>query len=229
LKLVIEKIDVNKTGIQRAKSVFYNWKSNTLSPLFWIILVVSWFNLQAVFAQADEQTAMYDIRVFGKQIGVFTVTQVTTANTIDVKAITDVNITILFAYRVKFVQHSIFQDGILISARTQTYKNDKINSDMHLERQGETYEVIEDGKSRTFEGSITYSGTLLYFNEPLQKTDIYYERTGVMTSIERIADHSYLIAIEKSKRTNRYHYKDGILVRAELVHPLAVIYLKLRN
>ncbi len=194
--------------------------------LFSILLISASIRLHAQ-PKYIEKSAKYEVSVFGKRIGHFTVNQKESENRIEINTLTEVEVRIVFTFKVKFVQRSIYRDGVLVSSRVQTYKNDQINSDMHLERNGGMYTVVEDGKTRTFEGKITYSGSLLYFNEPEEITSIYMERSGESADIESLTDNSYILSREKGSRTNKYYYEDGILTRAVLSHPLASIHLLL--
>jgi hypothetical protein len=189
-------------------------------------LLIVFLFIASVSAQSTDRTAKYRIRVLGMNIGEYTVTQKTMNGDISIEAITDVEVKIIFTYRVRYVQHSLYRHGSLWSCHVQTIKNGKVNSDMQLEKQGEAYLLLEDGDSTFIHDNITYSGSLLYFNEPKEVSDIYNERSGEKKPLKCVADHTYIITDEKDNKTNEYHYKDGILVRAELMHPLATIHLE---
>ncbi|MGV8093017.1 MAG: DUF6134 family protein [Mangrovibacterium sp.] len=191
----------------------------------WGLLIVFFFS-PSVSAQSTDCTAKYHIRVLGMNIGEFTVNQKTVDKDISIQAITDVEVKIIFTYRVKYIQQSLYRQGSLWNSQVQTIKNGKVNSDIRLEKQGETYLLINDGDTTLIHDNITYSGSLLYFNEPKQVSYLYKERTGEKKPVKRIADHTYVITNEKDSKTNEYEYKDGILVRAALIHPLAVIHLE---
>ncbi|MCK3683143.1 DUF6134 family protein [Maribellus sp. YY47] len=188
-----------------------------------LLFVILWIN--SSFAQ-EEQSARYNIWVFGMNIGEFSVTQKEKNGNIDIQAVTDVEVKLIVPYRVKFIQNSAYKQGSLANFHVQTLKNGKINSDTRLEREGNAYVLVKDGDSTVVNENITFSGSLLYFNEPKGISKIFKERSGEVQKIEKIADHSYLITDEKNKKAHEYSYKDGILQQAELKHPLATIYLK---
>ena len=181
------------------------------------------------FAQSKEQTAKYRLKVFGMNIGEYTVSQKTVNDDIQIEAITDVEVKIVFTYRVKYIQKSIYRDGCLFSSCVQTIKNGEKNSDMRLEKHADTYLIIENGDTTVVHNKITYSGSLLYFNEPIKISSIFKERTGEKEPITCIADHKYVITNKNESKKNEYEYKDGVLVRAKLIHSLATIYLERCN
>ena len=181
------------------------------------------FFITSAAAQSSERKVKYQIRVWGMNIGEFTVSQKTEGEDISIEAITDVEVKMIFTYRVKYIQQSLYRHETLWSSHVETLKNGKINSDTRLEKQGENYLLTQDGDSALIHDNITYSGSLLYFHEPVQIKDIYKERTGEKNSFRSIDDHTYAMVDEKDNKTNVYEYKNGVLVRAELIHSLATI------
>jgi len=187
-------------------------------------LLFVFFLIHSAFAQ--EQNIRYNIWVMGMNIGELSVTQSGENGNLDIHAVTDVEVKLIVPYRVKFIQNSTYKDGSLANFHVQTLKNGKINSDTKLEKNGNAYVLVKDGDSTMVNENITFSGSLLYFNEPEGISQVFKERSGEVQKIEKVADHSYLISDEKNRKAHEYSYKDGILQQAELKHPLATIYLK---
>ncbi|WP_157624849.1 DUF6134 family protein [Sunxiuqinia dokdonensis] len=181
---------------------------------------------EGVFAKPVRDAAKYQIRVLGMNVGEFAVTQELVDGDLSVEAVTDIEVKIIFTYKVRYTQQSHYQNGNLSKYRVQTLKNGSINSDTQLKRMDEAYLLIKDGDSTLVHENITYSGSLLYFNEPKQDSLMYNERNGEMKSIRATADNTYVITDRKGRRTNEYHYKDGILETAILEHPIATIYME---
>jgi len=181
----------------------------------------------SAFSQPANQTIKYDLRVLGMNIGKFTVTQQTRGDEISIEAVTDVKVKIIFTYKVKFLQHTLYKDGMLANSHVETIKNGKVNSDTRLTKEGSAYILVKDGDSTLIHDQITYSGSLLYFNEPEQVPSIYKEISGDKSSINPAGDHTYVVTDEKGRVTNKYEYKNGMLDQAELKHTLATIYMKL--
>ncbi|MFV0591985.1 MAG: DUF6134 family protein [Draconibacterium sp.] len=178
----------------------------------------------SVFAQ--EQKVRYNIGVLGMNVGELSVTQSGEKGNLDIHAVTDVNVKIIVPYRVKFVQNSTYRQGHLENFHVQTLKNGKINSDSRLERNGDSYMLINDGDTTMVTQDITYSGSMLYFNEPVDVPEVYKERNGEVQQIKSLGNHIYTIKDDTGKKAHKYYYEDGILKVAELKHPLATIYLK---
>lgn len=191
-----------------------------------LALLLVFFLTASVSAQSTDRTAKYRLRALGMNIGEYTVKQKTANGDVSIEAITDVEVKIIFTYRVKYIHHSLYRDGNLWCCHVQTIKNDKVNSDRWMERKGETYLLVEDGDSTLIDDTITYGGSLIYFLEPKNVPVIYNERSGQKRPVKHIADHTYILTDEKGNKLNEYEYKNGVLTRAELKHPLAVIHLE---
>ncbi|PTN07875.1 DUF6134 family protein [Mangrovibacterium marinum] len=185
--------------------------------LLGILLIIS------LGASASGRTANYELRVFGMNIGTFKVKQQTVGNEIRTEGITEVKVKLIFTYHIKYVQNSLYRDGILQHSHVETIKNDELNSDTWLKKQNDNYLLVNEQDSTTITDEINYSGSLLYFFEPENVHSMYKERTGEHNSLEKTGDHSYISTDENGKTANEYEYKNGILTHAKLKHPLATI------
>ncbi len=189
-------------------------------------LLTGFFFCVSVFAQSTDRTAKYRIRVLGINIGEFTVNQKAENGEISTEAITNVKVKIIFTYKVKYVQQSLYRQGNLWSSHVKTIKDGKVNSDTWLEKRGKTYLLVSDGDSTFIDEHITYSGSLLYFYEPKDVPYMYKERNGEKNYIKCIAAHTYAATDDKGRETNEYEYEDGILEKAVLKHSIATIYME---
>jgi hypothetical protein len=176
-------------------------------------------------AQSAIKMVKYDLRVLNMNIGELTVKQQTGANDLIIDAITDVKVKILFTYEVRFLQHSLYRQGNLWSSHLQTFKNGQPNSDTWLSKKGETYLLIKDGDTTLIHDKITYSGSLIYFNEPTHDLFIYQEVDGGKKYLKYIGNQSFILTDNEGHKINKYVYKNGILDHAEIKHTLATIYM----
>ncbi len=184
------------------------------------------FFLTPASAKPKGRVAKYKIYMLGANVGEFTVVQTNNNGNIYIEAITDVKVNLLFSYRIKYVQNTVYNQGILQSSHVETYKNGKLNSNMWLRKEKDSYLLINDGDTTIINDPITYSGSLLYFNEPTGINRIYNERGIEMRQINAVSKHVYIIKDEKDREINRYHYEDGILQYAKMKHVLGSIELK---
>jgi hypothetical protein len=174
-------------------------------------------------------TAKYKIYLLGANIGEFSVVQTNNQENVIIDATTEVEIHLLFSYRIKYVQKTVYNQGVLQNAHVETYKNGKLNSTMFMNYENGAYQLIVDGDTIIINDSITYSGSLIYFNEPKTETQIFKERNAEMRQIAPAGNHTYTIKDEKGKLLNKYFYEDGILHHATMRHALATVELKRVN
>ena len=87
------------------------------------------------------------------------------------------------------------------------------------------YLIVVDRDTTIINDSITYSGSLIYFNEPNEAKSIFNERNSEMRQISPAGNHTYIIKDEKEKLLNMYFYEDGILQHATMRHVLGNVEL----
>lgn len=163
--------------------------------------------------------------MLGANVGEFSVIQTNNNGMIYIEAITDIKVNLLFSYHIKYVQNTMYKEGVLQNSHIKTYKNGKLNSNMWLNFEKGSYLLVADGDTIIINDSITYSGSLLYFNEPNAIKRIYNERCAEMRSIAPVREHIYIIKDENERELNRYYYENGILQSAKMQHTLGVLEL----
>ncbi len=193
---------------------------------FKLFLLCSLFIYPLLDAQSNERFLTYNIKALGMNLGQFTVKQICKDGVINVEGITDIKVQLLLSYQVKYIQETTHKNGHLIKSHLQTRKNGEVNSDTWMLAQVNDYLLIKDGDSTLIQDSINYTGSLLYFHEPVNVQYLYKEKSGDKRIIKLIGEHTYALVDEKGHTTHEYTYQDGILSRAKIKYPLADIYLE---
>lgn len=208
------------------KNVCSNIKKENRPIKFFLSVLLSVLFFTPISANPKELATKYSIHILGANVGEFSVTQTDENGNINIEAITDIKINLLFSYHIKYVQHTVYNQGVLQSSHVETYKNGKLNSSMSLKYYEDSYQLVVDGDTTVINDQITYSGSLLYFNEPKGIKRLYKERSAEMRQINAVSEHVYIIKDEKDREINKYYYKDGILQYAKMRHALGNIELK---
>ncbi|MBT3385558.1 MAG: hypothetical protein HN778_07735 [Prolixibacteraceae bacterium] len=190
-----------------------------------LLLLLGIISFISVSAKPEELATKYNIQMLGVRIGEFSVTQASENGNVNIKAITDVKINLLFSYRIKYVQRTVYEQGILQSSLVEIYKNGKLNSTIWMKLEKGSYLLITDKDTSVIHDLIEYSGSLIYFNEPKGIKKIYKERNSEMRQLEAVSEHTYIIKDEKEKELNRYFYENGILQSAKMRHKLGTVQL----
>jgi len=161
----------------------------------------------------------------GMDVGTITVNEQIDGNKLIVEAISQVEVRIIFKIKVKYIQTSVYENGELVESSLKTYKKDKVNSDTRLTKKGNGYELNKDGEISYINDKIYYSGSLLYFNEPKEVKELYFEINGEKTTVEKLAD-MYIITDPHNGNKNEYSYENGVLKKAVIKHNIANVYLE---
>lgn len=200
-------------------------KINNTKVTIILVFFLSIYFFTSVSAQPKELAAKYSIHMLGATIGEFAVTQTNNKENINIYAITEINVKLLFSIHIKYVQSTVYNHGVLQSAHVESFKNGKLNSTMCMKYEKGSYKLIVDGDTTIINDAITYSGSLIYFNEPKTSKRIFKERNAEMRQIAPEEEHTYIIKDEKERVLNRYLYEDGILQHATMRHALANVEL----
>ncbi|SMO41609.1 hypothetical protein SAMN06265379_101660 [Saccharicrinis carchari] len=172
-----------------------------------------------------EKSIKYNISALGMNLGQFTVKQKSNNGIISIEGITDIKVKLLLTYQVKYIQETTHQNGRLRQSHLQTKKNGETYSDTWLIAQKDDYLLIKDGDSTLINDDITYTGSLLYFNEPIHSSYLYKEKSGEKRRIKSTDDHTYVLLNDKGQVTHEYTYKNGILAQAKIKFSIADIRL----
>jgi len=190
-----------------------------------LVLLLGIISFISVSAKPEELATKYNIQMLGVSIGEFSVTQTSKNGNVNIEAITDVKVNLLFSYRIKYVQRTVYKQGILQSSHVETYKNGQLNSTIWLKLEKGSYLLISEKDTSVIHDLIRYSGSLIYFNEPKGIKKIYKERSAEMRPLEAVGEHTYIIKDEKERELNRYFYENGILQSAKMRHTLGSLEL----
>lgn len=190
-----------------------------------LVLLLGILFFTSVSAKTEELATKYNIQMLGVSIGEFSVTQTSKNGNVNIEAITDVKVNLLFSYRIKYVQKTVYKQDILQSSHVETYKNGQLNSTIWLKREKDSYLLISEKDTSVIHDLIRYSGSLIYFNEPKGIKKIYKERSAEMRPLEEVDEHTYIIKDKKGRELNRYFYENGILQSAKMRHTLGSLEL----
>jgi hypothetical protein len=155
-----------------------------------------------------------ELRVEEKQIG----------NDLFIQALTDVEVRILFRFRVQYVQHAHYSSGELVRSSLKTYRKEKLNSSVELIRTDVGYLLIDGADTSVINDRITYSGSLLYFHEPSGILDMYIELSGRKVALESTGVHEYRMVNPDNGKETLFYYDNGELSGTRIGHRLATIH-----
>lgn len=166
------------------------------------------------------QTAKYLIEIAGLDIGTQTVKESRKGDTVKVEIYSKVKISMIFTYRVTYTQYSIYVAGKLYDAEVRIIKNGELEKSTKTQWKNGQYEITTNGKKKKYSSAITYSGSCLYFHEPIGISKSYNEADGVVLNLKKTGTGLYETTNPEDGRTNEFVYKNGILQKSEIDNPL---------
>lgn len=139
---------------------------------------------------------------------------------IEVKAESKVSFRLIKKIELSYQLYTIFKEGNLKYSSVTTYVNGSEHSKTTTEKRIDDYKVINKGHTSLYLKPITYSGALLYFEEPIEVNSDYSEIEGIEKKITKIDIHTYRITDSRNGQIADYYYKDGILESAIIHHSI---------
>ncbi len=118
------------------------------------------------------------------------------------------------------LKSSYNQEGELTSSSVKTFVNNKLHSDMAIDKKDHKYQITNDGDLSVYNDSIGYSGAMLYLYEPIGITKMFSEIDGYDINIKKMKDGVYQLIHAGKTSGNEFVYKDGHLKQVTIHHTL---------
>ena len=193
------------------------------------LLLIIVFMLFGILAKA-QQKLHYKITSNDMEIGNLTISKTkNNANTIyDVTS--DSHFKLFITIDLSYKLNAVYQNNELIFSSVTTYVNGKQHNTATTEKKEDHLYILKNNghETRSYQ-SITYSGVLLYFKEPINIKEVYSEFYTAFNPIQKIGTHKYQLTNSENGNTSEYYYLNGILQKASIHHTLMTFHLELIN
>jgi hypothetical protein len=157
-----------------------------------------------------------------------------TQQTYDVE--TKMQVKILVKQDISYSSKAVFSGGILQNSIARSYINQKLHHSVTTTWKGSLYEILVTKKEKEKEKDtdvlkrkVSYSGTMLYFKEPVAVGRIYSEMSGQDNLLQKTGEHEYTLTDVKTNKKNKYWYRNGVLDHAFINHTLIDLELRKAN
>lgn len=151
-------------------------------------------------------------------------TESDTSTTISVNC--QFKVKLLVTINVRYILTTVFKENQLYSGEIRTYRNNELHSEMNTIKVGAEYLFTKDGKQSVFLNRITFSESMLYFNEPADLQSIYSEFDGVEKSIFEPGPGHYRIQNPLNGNFSDYFYESGLLKAAFVNLDMMMVYVE---
>lgn len=187
------------------------------------IVVLFLFISSYVNAQMD--TLSYIIKAEKIDIGNLTVKKTQDKNSVKIHIESDVDVTIFININVNYQLDCTYINNELVASSVMVRKNGNIHSTRKIIKDANYYEVTYNNVTSKYYNTIDYSGALLYFIEPTNISSVFSDFDIIEKSIKNIGVHTYQTTNPKSGQKNDYFYRNGVLQKAVINHPLMTFFL----
>lgn len=195
---------------------------------FAVFILIFSFSFQSGFAQGQVNDRNYDITVLGFKIGGMTANRSTKNDTTIYKVKSEVSFWFFGKVNVDFSVDTRVKNKQVVWSRSNSSSN---KGDFHskVKWNGKFYDV--DASTYKFENKkpiedpLFLSGVMLFFHEPVGGEDFLGEVFGLVSKVKKIENNGYEVTVNGN--TNRYYYKNGVMVKAEMESPIKNYLIKL--
>ncbi len=188
------------------------------------LLYIFIFLSTQLFSQTVTDSLHYNITTDnGLSLGHLKVMQNKVDEIIETNVTSQTKIKLFVTVDLTYHLYSIYKDKHLIHSLVSVFLNKRLHSKTKVDRIGNTYQIFKNGQKANLDRAVIYSGSLLYFKEPIGLTQIFSEFDGLIKSIDQIGAHQYRITNPVNGKTSIYHYQDGILQQIIIHHKLLTV------
>lgn len=188
-------------------------------------LIPTAFMLYSFGPSAKVEQVDYSVFMDGYPIGSYTVnkTVVASSTTFNVETNTAAGLLSRTAHR--FLLTSSYDGEQLISADMKTWVNEKLESSSTILWDGNQYVHHQDEQiTEICEQLVSKSSVMLFFEEPVDQTQLFYEKYGRELLVVNKGDHTYEIELPNGTK-ERYKYVNGKVEKVEFVQSFTTITL----
>jgi hypothetical protein len=172
------------------------------------------------------QTAGYSIYSADQELlGQLKVSSTQADTTTKIAVVSQFKVKMLITLDVKYTLQSIYRNGELISNSIKIYRNDDLHSFAKTTKVGHQYKFVKDNTESYYNKRISFSESLLYFNEPKQIAALYSEFDGIEKTIVESSEAHYKIKNPLNGNVSEYFYEKGVLATAVVHFQMMTLYL----
>ena len=192
-----------------------------------LLIIILILNSQLVKSQ--NETLNYDLSVAGNSIGTLTTVKTVKGNSITYTANSTATVHIFGETQISTSLTEEFTNGILQSSHYKIEKNGTLNDESTIILKDGVYTINHNGKTSQINTPITYTTTMLYFDEPKKVDTIFAELEGINKNITKLETSIYQLTDPGNHHTNNYTYENGVLKEALISHTLFNFKLTLKK
>lgn len=184
--------------------------------IYWLSLLCLLPVAVSLLAQSKKLT--YKIIQGGSEVGYLSLEKKDSADVTKLNMESLAQKRIIFLISIYEKQTCLFKNGAVKFSNVFRKVNGSVKTNKSLLNNGKGYEICCNGKNEKLNISDIHHNQLsLYYEEPVNYTQIYSDQFECMLNIEKIKSNNYKIELPDGN-TNYYTYTDGTLSSIKLKH-----------
>ena len=182
--------------------------------------------ISAFGPSAEVVSLNYEVLCDGRPVGVFKVNKTEIDGTSNFRVETIMAAGLIRRDEFRSVMLSSYEDSKLIMSDLKSWVNNELESSSVIHWDGNQY-VKQDGEQlmEICADMVTYSSACVYFQEPLNRTTLFYEKYGQELDVTPLSDSVYEVVLPNGAK-ERYTYHNGEVSMVEFVQSFATITLR---
>lgn len=200
--LLMRKLNRKYSVLSRLKSL----KGNRLKAK---IVFVSLLFFLKMSSNAQSQTLSFEVRKNNSHIGNISITKRINSDTVVYDLFSKIKAKIILSFNVTGIEKTIYKHGLLIYSSVYRKLNakEKVNKELHFN--AGKYRLVNSGRISTLPVSkINTNLVLLYFNEPVNISQVYCDNQNSMANIVLIETGKYRVTFPDGSY-NIFYYQNG--------------------
>jgi hypothetical protein len=209
--------------LKRLRKLYWvNLKSKLISQPNVIVLVMLvillFFTITAFCQQPQTRTLKYAVMRNGNEVGWINLSKFDLDNRTIITLTSEVSVRMIFKFTAKANEQAEFMNGRLVHSYIYRKMNGNVKADKHTRFTGSNYEVEESsGKKLLDVKMVTYNMDCLYFQEPVDITQVYSDNFQQFVPILKNPEGYYKIKFPDGN-SNFYYYKNGVCSAIHINH-----------
>ncbi|MBU3675646.1 MAG: hypothetical protein FGM54_00460 [Chitinophagaceae bacterium] len=175
-------------------------------------------------ATLHAETLHYDVVKDSKKVGYFQIGRAVNPGEVVIRSESTVRVSMLFTIEVIDKMYAVFRNNVLHTATIYRTLNGNVRVNNLTQWQNGKYALStkDDKNNGAFTQTIRFTTVSLYFDEPLNLTEVYSEKFQRMVAIKSIGIHKYQLTLPDGN-TAKYTYVNGYCSEVEAQTDWAVI------
>ncbi len=170
--------------------------------------------LLSLSIHAQEKTLCYAVMHNGEKKGKLMLHQSINGNKVHIKIESEVKARFIFMITVQSIEEAIFQNGILIFSSVYRKVNNNERVNQQLRAQNNSYNITNKNRETNLDVyPIKYSTLSLYYQEPVNISQLFSDNFGQYVEIEKVDTNKYKVCLPNGN--NYYTYKNGVCIKVE--------------